>query len=241
MLARISLFATLLAVSCQSVPQPASDAPDMVPTARPVPAEPLPVAPEPRPVRTAEERDTRLYGPTVTIAGVTARTTQLESVALAFYQQGQYENALEAYTRWTPKSFCANCSFSMHDTRSRRIALCHSHLRDHTAAARACLEAAGKQTMGDSGVAAFTIQLYREAGQLDDVGPLLDAIEKDMLDKQHANARLLTPAERFNLLGPRGTLVVRNQLKVARLDELKPWPEGVPKPPKGSLPKALPR
>ncbi len=194
-----------------------------------------------QPVLTAEERDNRLYGPSVTIAGVSARPTQLESVALAFYKQGQFKEALEAYTRWTPRSFCANCSYSMHDIRYRRIALCHSHLGDHTAAARVCLEAAGTQTMGDIGVAVFMIQLYREAGQLDDLGPLLDAIEKGIIDKQHPKAWLLSPDERFNLLGLRGTLVVRNQLKSARLDEPKPWPEGVPKPKPGSLPKALPR
>ncbi len=166
---------------------------------------------------------------------------ELEPIAHEFFAKGRYKEALDAYTRWTPRSFCANCSFSMRDIRYRRIALCHSHLGEHTAAARACLEAAGKQTLGDIGAAVFTVQLYREAGQLDDLGPLLDAIEKGIIDKQHPKARLLPPDERFKLLGLRGTLVVRNQLKSAQLGEVKPWPDGVPKPKAGSLPKTLPK
>jgi hypothetical protein len=162
-------------------------------------------------------------------------------VADEFFTKKQYKEALDAYTRWTPRSFCANCAFSMCDYRFCRIALCHLHLGEPAAAARALLDAAGAQTWGDTGAAVFTVQLYREAGQLGDLGPLLDAIDKGIIDKRHPKAWLLTPEERSKLLGLRGTLVVRPRLKAPGLDEVKPWPDDVPKPKPGSLPKTPPK
>lgn len=165
----------------------------------------------------------------------------LEPVARAHFEKGQYKEALDAYTRSEPQSFCYNCAMSMRDNRYRRIALCHAHLGDHAAAARVCLEAAGAPTWGDTGVAEFAVQLYRAAEQLEDLTALLDVIEKGIIDKQHPKAWLLTPDEWLKLLGLRGTLVVRSRLKASKLDELKPWPDGVPKPKPGSLPKTLPK
>ncbi len=168
-------------------------------------------------------------------------SAELGPVARGFYADGRYAEALAAYTRWTPRSFCANCAFAMRDQRFYRIAFCYLHLGDSAAAARACLEAAGEKTLGDTGAATLTVLLYREAGQLNDLGPLLDAVEERVLRRKHPKPWLLTPQQRAEQLVFTRVSTARHLLRPEESDKLAAWPAGVPKPKPGSLPKTLPK
>lgn len=162
---------------------------------------------------------------------------ELEPVAREHFEKGRYRNALDAYTRWVPMGFCADSFFAMHDERACKIAYCYVHMGKHAAAARVCLEAAEADSLGCDDTALFTIQLYREAGQLNDLVALLNAIEHQLLAERLAQKRSLEPGRRASVLALTGAGAVRRHLEAEQLARVKPWPDRVPKPKPGSLPK----
>src|SRR5262245_5409312 len=115
--------------------------------------------------------------PTVVIDGVECDFRDLEPVAREFFAKGQYKEALDAYTLWRPSSWCGTCLSSMHSERYSRIALGHVHLGDYPAAVRTCFEPIGQKELFRGNANEFLVQLYREAGQLDDLKQFLDAVE----------------------------------------------------------------
>jgi hypothetical protein len=173
--------------------------------------------------------------------GVEYHPWELEPVARDLYANGRYAEALEAYTAWTNRgAFCGNELYMLRGLRYHRIALCNAYLKDHAAAADMCFHALGRSDWSGT-VGTFLVQLYREANQLDDLGPLLDAIEKAVID-QYKPVPYLTPEENRQAL--RWSLRTRSArfiLEDARDGNLAPWPDGVPKPKIGSLPKTLPK
>ncbi len=142
------------------------------------------------------------------------RNYHLRDVADWHFASGRYREALNAYSRHQAFGRCGNGVFGSVDHRTSRIALCHAHLRQHFVAAYVCFDGA-QNWMGYHATAHFLIQLYREAGQLNDL-----------------------PGVMVGRCEPR---FVGYLLREEQRGAIPPWPEGVPKPPKGSLPKALPR
>jgi hypothetical protein len=177
----------------------------------------------------------------LTFDGVDYRPWELKSIARDLYANGRYAEALEAYKAWTNRgAFCGNELYMLRGLRYHRIALCNAHLKDHTAAADVCFHALG-QSNWSGDVDTFLVQLYREANQQDDLGPLLDAIEKAVIAR-YEPAPYLTPEEnREALQWSLRTRSARFLLEDARAGKVAPWPEGIPKPKPGSLPKTLPK
>lgn len=155
-----------------------------------------------------------------------------EREAHDLYAKGRYSDALLAFTFWRPASGCGTCDDSMRGARYYHIALCRAHRKEHAAAARVCLDAVGRwDWRGQADT--FLVQLYREAGQLDDLGPLLDAIEQNAIDK--------TPKENREWVQQAiRTQSARLILESARRGTFAAWPDDVPKPRTGSLPKTFP-
>ncbi|MBY0456447.1 MAG: hypothetical protein K2V38_03860 [Gemmataceae bacterium] len=172
--------------------------------------------------------------------GLADANPDLDVVADRLFKKGRYQDALAAYARWKPRSFCANCAFAMREKRYLRMALCQAHLGNHRAAVKVCLEALRGETWHHE-VAEFLAQLYATSGQLDDLGPLLDATERQVLAGKHPKWWLLSPKERVELLGFSPLYQARKKLGTARAGQLAPWPAGVPKPAFGSLPETRPQ
>lgn len=168
---------------------------------------------------------------------------ELCDVGRRLYDAGDYRNAIVAYSQWVPRMRCGIGSANAADEKLHRTALCYSHLNDHVAAAQTCLRATIGTPYFDGSErwVAFLIQLYREAGQLDDLPRVVHEFHYDELAAlvtrpglSHADVRNQLSNASFALFCICQSLSPNERAKVA------PWPVGVPKPKPGSLPKALP-
>lgn len=99
--------------------------------------------------------------------------------------KGRYKEALHTYTRWDPDSWCGTCHSMMLGERLYHIALCHAFLGDSVGAARVCLDGfcAPFMEWSDTRVGLFVYDLYRAAGQLDDLWRLLADADQFVLDE----------------------------------------------------------
>lgn len=150
---------------------------------------------------------------------------------------GHYRAALVAYSNWEYQTDCGNGADWYNAEKPYRLALCHAGLNDHAEAARVSLGAACDQYMRPYPFADFLAQLYREAGQMNDLHKWLETIDRATMENQLAAGHTLEQVRRHLAYDCSGTNLVRRSL--AADTKLAPWPVGMPKPKPGSLPKAL--
>ncbi len=94
----------------------------------------------------------------------------------------EWKEALHWWTTWKPSSSCGTCLAGMRAQRWQGIARCQLHLGATTEAARTCAQAVfAHGDWGSAGLAELLFRIYREAGQLDDLGKMVAAFEEERL------------------------------------------------------------
>jgi len=89
--------------------------------------------------------------------------------------RGNWKEALAWWTSWQPSSVCGTCADSMRMERAYYMALCKIRLGEHAAAAAFCLPAVCDRRTPAPDLAALVVQLYAQAGQLDDLLQMADS------------------------------------------------------------------
>jgi tetratricopeptide (TPR) repeat protein len=98
--------------------------------------------------------------------------------ALEFEKQRQWGHALRALNEYRPKSFCGTCLATMRATRAEHIAFCHAQLGEHSKAAEVLWQGLNDPLGWSNHLALSLFQLYRDAGQLDDLYRSVATAEK---------------------------------------------------------------
>jgi hypothetical protein len=164
---------------------------------------------------------------------------RLDEIGERLVATGEYRAALVVFSSWEDQSGCGHGADWVAADKPSRIALCHAGLNDHNTAAHVCLRAAHYAYMRNNQFAVFLAQLYREAGQINDLNKLLEAIDCATAENRFAVGDTPEEVRQHLAYDGNGTNLVRYLL--ATDAKLAPWPAGVPKPKPGSLPKALPK
>jgi hypothetical protein len=95
-----------------------------------------------------------------------------------YRDKGDFNKALDYFTRWEPHSSCGTCQVSMQTERGREITVCKLHLGDHASVIRDALLALQRHDWVSGFNARILCRLYSDAGQLDDLRRLANDYDK---------------------------------------------------------------
>jgi hypothetical protein len=106
-----------------------------------------------------------------------------ERLAPRFEEQGRWEDALKAWKAMPGGDMCGNCIMAIENRRKRRIVRCLRHLgRPREAAeilAASLVNPWADGISSNRGLQEDLYDLYRDAGQIEDLRAAIDAIEKE--------------------------------------------------------------
>lgn len=102
------------------------------------------------------------------------QSADMRKLAHLAFEAGLHKEALDLFAKWRPATGCGTCNDSLECSRLYHIALCHAHLKDYRAAVEVCYKATRMGGMDRSAVGLFVFELYRDAGQLDDLNALFE-------------------------------------------------------------------
>jgi hypothetical protein len=142
----------------------------------------------------------------------TLDTRQDAFIRLASYYRDKrdFRRALDYYSRWEPASWCGNDLVALRQQRDHEIILCRLQLGGHATVARDTFLDLQKYDEVSNFRAWVLWNLYRDAGQLDDLRGMLDNYEKGRKERPRDEELPRSP-----------THVLRGLLRVQSLAEKK--------------------
>jgi len=168
------------------------------------------------------------------------RSVAIQRLAARMEDRGQWKEALALWTAWQPRSWCGTCKAQMQSQRTAHLVQCHGRLGSHAAAAQEAWSATTSGSISSSRVLAWSLyQLYRDAGQLEDLRSAVAKHQQKTLADWKAKGYFPnhTPDQ---LASNQPTYLLSTILSTGEMPSPDKPPEEKfdwPKPKKGSLPK----